>query len=90
MNGQENDVPMVPKYWAENLAMHLGRANLRMLLALIAVCLTSIIIIIVFVRGYTEREKNWLDAMTAMKTAPVTEVDRNGGVYQQQDAGADP
>lgn len=89
MNGQDNDVPMVPKFWAENLAMHLGRANRRMLIALISVCLTSIIIIVVFVRGYTEREKNWLDAMTALQTAPVTEVDRNG-VYQQQDAGADP
>lgn len=89
MNGQNNDVPMVPKFWAENLAMHLGRANRRMLIALISVCLTSIIIIVIFVRGYTEREKNWLDAMTALKTAPVTEVDRNG-VYQQQDAGADP
>lgn len=89
MNGQENDVPMVPKFWAENLAMHLGRANRRMLIALISVCLTSIIIIVIFVRGYTEREKNWLDAMTALKTATVTEVDRNG-VYQQQDAGADP
>ena len=89
MAQENNETPMVPKYWAENMAMHLGRANLRMLLALISVCLTSIIIIIVFVRGYTEREKNWLDAMTAMKAAPVTEVDRNG-VYQQQDAGADP
>ena len=89
MNGQENDVPMVPKFWAENLAMHLGRANRRMLIALISVCLTSIIIIVIFVRGYTEREKNWLDAMTSLQTAPVTEVDRNG-VYQQQNAGADP
>ena len=89
MNAQENDVPMVPKFWAENLAMHLGRANRRMLIALISVCLTSIIIIVIFVRGYTEREKNWLDAMAALQTAPVTEVDRNG-VYQQQDARADP
>ena len=52
MSGQENDVPMVPKLWTENLAMHLGRANRRMLIALISVCLTSIIIVI-FVRGYT-------------------------------------
>ena len=89
MTEPEKETPMVPKYWAENMAMHLGRANRRMLFALITVCLTAIIIIIVFVRGYTEREKNWLDAMAAMRSDPVTEVDRNG-VYQQQDAGADP
>ena len=37
-----------------------------MLIALVTVCLTFIITIIVFVTGYTAREKNWLDTITNM------------------------
>ena len=53
----------VPFFAHENVLMHYNRANRRMLLALITVCLTFIITIIVFVTGYTAREKNWLDTL---------------------------
>ena len=45
---------------AYNQALH----DLRgMLIALAVVCLTFIITIVVFVTGYTQREKNWLDTL---------------------------
>ena len=43
--------------------MHYNRANRRMLIALLTVCVTFIITIVIFVTGYTQREKNWLDTL---------------------------
>ena len=48
-----------------------------MLIALVTVCITFIITIIVFVTGYTQREKNWLDTL---QRVGVTD-----GVYKQSD-----
>ena len=56
--------------------------NRRMLVALLSVCVTFILTIIIFVVGYTIREKNWLDTLTRME---VTD-----GVHEQQNPGADP
>lgn len=83
MEENEKNVPMVPLFQAENTVMHLNFANRRMLIALITVCVTFIITIVVFVCGYTVREKNWLDTITRMQgqTAVTTEVPN--GVYQQ-------
>ena len=68
----------VPFYAHENVLMHYNRANRRMLVALIVVCATFIATIIIFVSGYTQREKNWLD--TLQRTG-VTD-----GVQQQPDS----
>jgi hypothetical protein len=78
----ENEVPMVPRFQAENTIMHLGYANRRMLIALVTVCLTFLLTITVFVFGYTIREKNWLDTLTR-----VTNVEVTDGVHQQPDSG---
>jgi len=53
----------VPFFAHENVLMHYNRANRRMLIALAVVCITFIITIVVFVSGYTQREKNWLDTL---------------------------
>lgn len=84
MDGKNNDTPMIPLYQAENTIMHMGYANKRMLIALLAVCATFIVTITVFVFGYTVREKNWLDTIAKMQRTPaVTEV--QNGLQQQQD-----
>ena len=62
---------------ADKAIMHLNWANRRMLIALIIVCVTFIITICVFVKGYTEREKNWLDTIGRL-TPEVTD-----GIQQQ-------
>ena len=53
----------VPFFVHENSMMHYNHANRRMLIALICVCITFILTIIIFVGGYTKREKNWLDTL---------------------------
>lgn len=68
----------VPFFAHENTMMHYNRANRRMLIALVCVCVTFIVTIIIFVNGYTQREKNWLD--TLQRTG-VTD-----GVHQQPDS----
>ena len=72
----------VPLYEHENALWHYNMTNRRMLIALITVCITFIITILVFVHGYTVREKNWLDTLTELRT-PITEV--NGCADQQPD-----
>ena len=73
----KNDVQMIPRYQAEVTFMHLSWANRRMLIALICVCVTFIVTILVFVHGYTEREKNWLDTLQR--------VGVSDGIQQQPD-----
>lgn len=66
-----DDKACVPFFLHENAMMHYNRANRRMLIALICVCVTFIVTIVVFVSGYTQREKNWLGTLNRMR---VTEV----------------
>ena len=66
---EKNDVPMMPVYQAEKIIMHQNFANRRMLIALLSVCITFILTIVIFVVGYTVRERNWLDTLTRV-TAP--------------------
>ena len=83
MDENEKDVPMIPKYQAETTFMHLSWANRRMLIALLAVCLTFIITILVFVNGYTTRERNWQETIKSMWEKPRVEV--ANGIQQQPD-----
>jgi len=64
----------IPFYDHQHTMMHYNWANRRMLIALVTVCITFIITIIVFVTGYTAREKNWLETITNMNKTPVVEV----------------
>ena len=77
-NGEEPKT--IPFFVAESTSMHLSRANKRMLLALIVVCITFIVTIIVFVVGYTVREQHWLNTLMTLNNTPVSEV--LNGVHQ--------
>ena len=70
----------VPFFAHENVLMHYNRANRRMLIALAIVCITFIITIVVFVSGYTQREKNWLDTLDRIQHTEVAD-----GVHEQSD-----
>lgn len=70
-NKKEISIPFLMDY--------MSATNRRMFHALLAVCLTFILTIIIFVVGYTIREKNWLN--TIRDITPVTEV--ADGIYQQ-------
>ena len=83
-NTNETNPACVPFFLHENTMMHYNIANKRMLVALITVCITFILTIVIFVFGYTVRERNWLRTLTEMNTATITEVS-DGGVYKQSD-----
>ena len=74
MEPNKTDCGLVSRYEADKAIMHLNFANRRMLIALITVCFTFIVTIIVFVTGYTAREKNWLDTVMHMNNPQTTEV----------------
>lgn len=61
---------------------HMSQTNRRMLIALVSVCITFVLTIVIFVVGYTVREQNWLDTLTRME--------ETNGVHEQSDPGADP
>ena len=63
------------------LMEYMTTTNRRMFHALLAVCITFILTIVIFVVGYTIREKNWLNTIAAMDKPTVTEVDN--GVHEQ-------
>lgn len=65
----------IPFYDHEHTMMHYNWANRRMLIALVTVCLTFIVTIIVFVTGYTARERNWLDTLANMNKPTVVASD---------------
>ena len=55
--------------YVDKAILHMNFSNRRMLIALISVCITFILTIIIFVTGYTVRERNWQD--TLLKTVGV-------------------
>lgn len=71
----------IPFFAHENVLMHYNAANRRMLIALVTVCLTFVLTIVIFVTGYTAREKNWLNTLDRMNRPEVTD-----GVQQQPDS----
>jgi TRAP-type C4-dicarboxylate transport system permease small subunit len=58
---------------------HMSANNRRMFHALLTVCITFVLTIIIFVVGYTIRERNWLD--TVLTLSPEV----NDGIHQQPD-----
>ena len=76
---EEKQQTCIPFFVAENQVMHMDKTNKRMLIALLTVCITFILTIIIFVVGYTVREKNWLNTLSRIG---VTEV-ADDGVQQQ-------
>ena len=59
------------------LMEYMSTTNRRMFHALLAVCITFILTIIIFVVGYTIREKNWLNTISALEVAD--------GIHEQYD-----
>lgn len=76
----EDKQACIPFFAHENTMMHYNHANRRMLIALLAVCITFILTIVIFVRGYTIREKNWLDTLQRLQVTEAAD-----GIQQQPD-----
>ena len=73
----------------ENAMMHKDKDCERMKNIVIAVCVSFVLITIIFVTGYTIRTRIWLDTILQLQArAPVTEV-VDHGLYQQPDQNPD-
>jgi len=64
----------IPLYQAEKIAMYQNFANQRAHRTTLVVCITFILITIIFVVGYTIREKNWLNTIQHINAPNMTEV----------------
>lgn len=73
----EDKQACIPFFAHENTMMHYNRANRRMLIALITICVTLSVVIAIFVHGNTVREKQLID----MVNQRISEV--ANGVQQQ-------
>ena len=78
--GCSEQIACVPFFAHENVLEHYNRANRRMLIALAVVCVTFIATIIIFVSGYTQREKNWLDTIDRVQRTEAAD-----GIHKQPD-----
>ena len=76
----DNSMACVPFFLHENAMMHYNRANKRMLIALITVCVTLAVIIGIFVHGNTVREKQLIDMAIQQRATEVAD-----GIYEQLD-----
>lgn len=74
----ENKERTVSAFEHENSLMHYGMVNKRSMIMLISVCVTFVLITLIFVIGYTVREKNWLNTLTRIGVTEVAD-----GVHQQ-------
>ena len=65
----------VPFFDVQNTMMHYNWANRRMLIALVAICITMICVVIVFATNQTKREQMWQETIKSMYSATISEVD---------------
>ena len=79
---KENDVPMIPKYQAESMMIHMGRANRSIVIVAVTFAVAMVAAIIVFVSGYTSRTKDWLNTLTNLQNGSAVMEVQNG--IQQQ------
>ena len=81
-NCEDQGEKCVPFFDVQNTMMHYNWANRRMLIALVAICITMVCVVIVFATNQTRREQMWQDTIKSIvNQTTVAEVD-NG----QQDA----
>ena len=72
---EKNSEKCVPFFDVQNTMMHYNWANRRMLIALVCVCLSMIIVVIVFATNQTRREQMWQETIKSMYETTVTGVD---------------
>ena len=77
--GNDCQEKCVPFFDVQNTMMHYNWANRRMLIALIAICVTMICVVIVFATNQTKREQMWQETIKSMysTTAEVEHGQQN-------------
>ena len=74
-NCEDQGEKCVPFFDVQNTMMHYNWANRRMLIALVAICITMICVVIVFATNQTKREQMWQETIKSMYSTTMAEVD---------------
>ena len=81
---KQQDVPMVPKHWAEMMMHHMSRAIRTIVIGFTVGFALMALMAYIFVTAYNSRTKDWLSTYANLQEKPaVTEVDN--GIQQQPD-----
>ena len=81
---KDDDIPMVPKHWAEMIMMHHSKDMRAVVRGFIIAFALMVIMAWIFVSGYTSRTKDWLNTYANLReSTAVTEVEH--GIQQQPD-----
>ena len=74
---KDEDVPVVPKHWAEMIMMHHSRDIRAVVRGFIIAFALMVIMAWIFVSGYTSRTKDWLNTYANLRgNTAVTEVEK--------------
>ena len=71
----ESDEKCIPFYDHQDTMMHYNWVNRRSMISLIAVCVTMIIVVLIFATNQTKREQMWQETIKEIYKSTVTEVD---------------
>ena len=81
---KDEDVPVVPKHWAEMIMMHHSKDIRAVVRGFLIAFALMVIMAWIFVSGYTSRTKDWLNTYASLReNTAVTEVEH--GIQQQPD-----
>ena len=64
----------IPYFDHQNTMMHYNWVNRRSMISLIAVCITMIIVVLIFATNQTKREQMWQETIKAMYQTANPEV----------------
>ena len=64
----------IPFFDHQNTMMHYNWVNRRIMISLIAVCVTMIILVFIFATNQKKREQMWQETIKEMYRSGVTEV----------------
>lgn len=81
----EEEVPTVPKHWAEMMMMHMSRAIRNMTIGFVAGFIAMVIMALIFVNGYTSRTKDWLNTLAGLQGGNPAATEVQNGIQQQPD-----
>lgn len=67
----------IPFFDHQNTMMHYNWVNRRSMISLIAVCITMIVVVAIFVINQTRREQMWQETIKSMYHVQVTDGQQN-------------
>lgn len=71
---EEKKESTVSRFEHDKVMMHYNWVNRRSMICLISVCITMIIIVLIFATNQTKREQMWQDTIKELYRSTVTEV----------------